>query len=181
MSLQKGTQAELEAVLENFSSFIRIHIGKFNLPRFGLDPEDISQEINIKIWKLLNNEKEISNYPSYIKKIVHSSVIDFLRKWKREDRIFFQEKQKKISEIKRDYHTGCQQEDQMKEAIAEATNSLIESRRKVVKLFLLDMNIEEISAFYNWSQNKTRNLLYRGLSDLKRILKDKDIDYENKR
>jgi RNA polymerase sigma-70 factor (ECF subfamily) len=180
VSLQKGKQGEFEELLERFADFIRIHIRKFNLSRFGLDPEDISQEINIKIWKLLNNEKVIDNYPSYIKKIVHSSVIDLLRKWKREDRVFLQEKQKKISETKRDYHAGCQQEDQMKEAIAEATNSLIESRRKVVKLFLLDMNIEEISAFYNWSQNKTRNLLYRGLSDLRNILKDKDIDYENK-
>lgn len=181
MSWQQGKQGEFEALLERFADFIRIHISKFNLPKFGLDPEDISQEIRIKIWKLLNTEKEISNYPSYIKKIVHSSVIDLLRKWKREEGIFIQEKQRKISETKKDYLAGCQQEDYMKETVAEAINSLIESRRKVVKLFLLDMNIEEISAFYNWSQNKTRNLLYRGLSDLKNILKDKDIDYENRR
>jgi DNA-directed RNA polymerase specialized sigma24 family protein len=42
------------------------------------------------------------------------------------------------------------------------------------------MTIEEISAYFNWSKDKTRNLLYRGLSDLKKILKKKDIDYEDK-
>ncbi|MFW6131169.1 MAG: hypothetical protein ACOC5F_01045, partial [Candidatus Aminicenantaceae bacterium] len=59
-------------------------------------------------------------------------------------------------------------------------NSLIESRRKVVKLFLLNMTIDEISTFLNWSKDKTRNLLYRGLSDLKKILKKEGIEYENK-
>jgi len=181
MSWPEGKQGEFEALLEKFADFIRIHISKFNLPKFGLDPEDISQEIRIKIWKLLNTEKVISNYPSYIKKIVYSSVIDLLRKWKREEGIFIQEKQRKIAETKLDYVADCNKEAQIKEIIAEAINSLIESRRKVVKLFLLDMNIEEISAFYSWSQNKTRNLLYRGLSDLKNVLKDKDVDYENKR
>jgi RNA polymerase sigma-70 factor (ECF subfamily) len=179
MSWPKGKQDEFEALLGRFTDFIRIQISKFNLPKFGLDPEDVSQEIKIKIWKIFYNEKEINNYPSYIKKIVHSSVIDLFRKWKREEGVFFQEKQKKISETKMDYLSGCQKEDHIREILAEAIDCLIESRRKVVKLFLLDMNIEEISAFYNWSQNKTRNLLYRGLSDLKNILKDKDINYEN--
>jgi DNA-directed RNA polymerase specialized sigma24 family protein len=41
------------------------------------------------------------------------------------------------------------------------------------------MSIEEIALYFNWSKDKTRNLLYRGLSDLKKILKEKNIDYEH--
>jgi len=181
MSLWKEKEDKFGDILERFSGYIRIYLSKFNLPRFGLDPEDVSQEIKIKIWKILNTEKEINNYPSYIKKIVQTSVIDLLRKWKREEGIYFQEKQRRISDTKQDYSPERQAEDLLKKTIAEAVNSLIDSRRKVVRLYLLDMNIEEISAFYKWSRHKTRNLLYRGLSDLKKILKDKDIDYENKR
>jgi DNA-directed RNA polymerase specialized sigma24 family protein len=43
----------------------------------------------------------------------------------------------------------------------------------------MDMTIEEISAYFNWSTDKTRNLLYRGLADLKNLLKKRDIDYED--
>lgn len=179
MSPDTRKENEFEAILNRFLGLIKIHIHKFDPQRFGLDPEDILQEIKIKMWRILQNEKEIKNYPSYIKKIINSSVIDMLRKWSRDERIYFQEKQKKISETKDDYWAELRGEDNLKSFVAEAVNSLIDSRRKVVKLFLLGMTIEEMSLFFNWSQDKTRNLLYRGLADLKKILKKRDIDYEN--
>jgi RNA polymerase sigma-70 factor (ECF subfamily) len=179
MDWDKKKEDELRSILDRFSGLIRVHIIKFNPQRFGLDPDDISQEIRIKIWRLLHDEKNIKNYASYIKKIVNSSVIDVLRKWKRDEGIMLLEKQKKVSEIKRDYPASLSLEEHLKDTVAQAVDSLIESRRKVVRLYLLDMTIEEISAFYNWSTNKTRNLLYRGLADLKSILKNKDVDYED--
>jgi DNA-directed RNA polymerase specialized sigma24 family protein len=50
---------------------------------------------------------------------------------------------------------------------------LIETRRQVVKLYLLNMSVDEISIYLKFSQDKTRNLLYRGLADLKRFLKER--------
>lgn len=175
----KSKEDELRSLLDRFSSLIKIHIIKFNPQRFGLDPDDIAQEIRIKIWRLLHNEKNIKNYSSYIKKIVNSSVIDLLRKCKRDEGIVFLERQKKVSEIRGTYPAALPLDEVLRDQVAEAVNSLIESRRNVVRLHLLDMTIEEISAFYGWSMHKTRNLLYRGLADLKRILKKKDIDYED--
>lgn len=180
MDWEKKKEDEFKVLINNFANLIRIHINKFNLPKFGLDPEDIAQEIKMKIWGILKSEKEIGNYPSYIKKIVHSSVIDVLRKRKRDEGIYSQVKQNKISETKKDYAAELQNEEYYKEIIAAAVDSLIESRRRAVKLFLLGMTIEEISTFYSWSQHRTRNLLYRGLADLKKMLKKKEIDYENK-
>ncbi len=177
---EKKKEDEFKLLINNFSNLIRIHINKFNLPKFGLDPEDIAQEIKMKIWGILKSEKEISNYPSYIKKIVHSSVIDVLRKRKRDEGIYSQVKQNKISETKKNYATELQNEEYYKEIITAAVDSLIESRRRAVKLFLLGMTIEEISAFYSWSQHRARNLVYRGLADLKKMLIKKEIDYENK-
>jgi RNA polymerase sigma factor (sigma-70 family) len=158
---------------------MKVQIYKFNPGRFGLDPEDICQEIKIKLWRVLSHEKEIANFPSYIRKVVSSSVIDMLRKVKREEDVFLHEKQKRISEMKADYLSELAAREQLRDKLAEAVGLLIESRRRVVKLFLLDMTIEEIAAFYGWSKDKTRNLLYRGMADLKRLLQDKDIDYED--
>ncbi len=179
MEWDKKKEDELKSILDRFSGLIKVHIIKFNPQRFGLDPDDISQEIRIKIWRLLHYEKNIKNYASYIKKIVNSSVIDLLRKCKRDEGIVFSERQKRVSEIKGIYPAVIPLEEVLRDRVAQAVDSLIESRRNVVRLHLLDMTIEEISAFYGWSTNKTRNLLYRGLADLKRILKNKDIDYED--
>jgi RNA polymerase sigma-70 factor (ECF subfamily) len=179
MEWDKNKEDELRSLLDRFSTLIKVHIIKFNPLRFGLDPDDISQEIRIKIWRLLRNEKNIKNYASYIKKIVNSSVIDLLRKYKRDEAVVLSEKQKRVSEVKGTYPATIPLDEVLRDRVAEAVDSLIESRRNVVRLHLLDMTIEEISAFYGWSMNKTRNLLYRGLTDLKRALKNKDIDYED--
>jgi RNA polymerase sigma factor (sigma-70 family) len=170
---------EFEILLNRFADFIRVHIQKYNPHKYGLDPDDISQDVRIKIWKVLNTEKNITNYSSYIKKIVNSSVIDQLRKLRREEGIFNHEKQ--VAERELAYSIELSRFRALEETVGKAVDSLIETRRQVVKLYLLNLSIQEIAGYLNWSTDKTRNLLYRGLSDLKKILKTMDVHYEPKR
>jgi len=172
-------EQEFVNLLDRFAGYIRFHILKFNLAKYGVDPEDIVQDVRLRIWRLLETEKNVVNIASYIKKIVNSAVIDQLRKWKREEGVFQAEK-KKIAELELGYNPEVDRLNKLKDLIATAVEALIESRRQVVKLYLLGMSIEEIADYLKWSQDKTRNLLYRGLADLKGRLKDKDIEYEDK-
>jgi RNA polymerase sigma-70 factor, ECF subfamily len=178
--LEMGNKEDFENLIERFTYFIQAHIQKFNPQRRGIDPEDIVQEVRIKLWKLMTDEKTIHNHSSYIKKIVDSTVIDQLRKSRRIEGIINSERQKHISEQKKIYNMYDQDNIRMKETINIALQSLLESRRRVVKLFLLNMSIEEIAILLSWTKDKTRNLIYRGLSDLKKKLKNNGIDYENK-
>lgn len=170
---------EFMDIIEQFSQFIRVHILKFAPQRKGIDPDDILQEVKIKIWNVLNDEKKIDNYASYIKKIVNSSVIDHLRKIRREERVLIKELNRKIEEKRSTYNREKIESENFKNILGQSVDSLLESRRKVVKLYLLNMTLEEISEFFNWSTHKTRNLLYRGLKDLKKILHKNGIDYED--
>jgi RNA polymerase sigma factor (sigma-70 family) len=171
---------ELAEILERFSSFIKANIQKYNPIKFGLEVDDIFQDVKIKIWKILHHEKKITHYSSYIKKIVNSSVIDQFRKFKREESVYLHEKNRKIAEKSSSYMGDLiYGEMDIKDIVGRAVEDLIESRRMVVKLYLLNMSIAEIALYFNWSKDKTRNLLYRGLSDLKKILKEKNIDYEH--
>ena len=180
MNKDENKIKEFESILNKFSRFVKVNIQKFNVQKNGIDPEDISQEVRIKIWKILEDEKKIKNFASYIRKVINSSVIDKLRKLKKEKGIYVHEKHKWISEQKSNYHNNISLEDGTKKIINGAMESLIESRRRVVKLFLLNMTIEEIAIYFGWTKDKTRNLLYRGLSDLKKTLKEKGIELENK-
>jgi RNA polymerase sigma factor (sigma-70 family) len=175
MTTPLSPDRDLETLLARFTNFIRAHIQKFEVQRFGIDPDDIAQEVRIKIWKLIKNEKNVVNYASYIKKIVDSVVIDQLRLLRKDEQLYRMEKQKQVAEQLNGYRPEVLRNTLLKEAVGKAVESLIESRRNVVKLYLFDLNIEEISRFYGWSLHKTRNLLYRGLADLKRSLKKADI------
>jgi RNA polymerase sigma factor (sigma-70 family) len=180
MSTKADKLKEFDVVINKFARFIKGNIQKFNLQKEGIDPDDIFQEVRIKIWKLLNDEKKIVNYTSYIKKIVDSSVIDHIRKMRRERGLILKQKHKTISEWKSTYETSVDYDWNLKKMVSETVDSLLESRRKVVKLYLLNLTIEEIAALFCWSRDKTRNLLYRGLSDLKKSLREKGIEYEIK-
>jgi RNA polymerase sigma factor (sigma-70 family) len=180
MISKKAREEELETLLARFSGFVRAHIQKFDIQRFGIDPDDVAQEVRIKIWKLLEGEKNIVNHASYIKKIVDSSVIDQIRRLRREEAIFRQERKKQVAEREDMYRPETLRNVTLKEIVGRAADALIDSRRNVVKLYLLNMSLEEIARFYGWSRHKTRNLLYRGLTDLKKSLKKTDIEHEDR-
>jgi RNA polymerase sigma factor (sigma-70 family) len=173
MSWDKEREKELAKLLDDFSLFIMAHIRKFRVTQFGVDPEDIAQEVKIKLWKILRDEKKIISYPSYIKKVVDSSVIDYLRKRRREENIVQQEKVRTIAEGSYFYPAEAESgATDARAALGLALGRLIESRRAVVQLYLMNFSIEEISTHFQWSLHKTRNLLYRGLADLRKIFKE---------
>ena len=180
MSVDPSKEELFEVLITRFAQFIRSQVQKYHLSRFGLDAEDIAQDIRLKIWKVIQDQRPIHNYASYIKKIIDSSVIDQLRKCKREEGIVLAERGNIVSEIQSGYWAHHQDDRLLHLVIRSAIDGLLESRRKAVKLYLLNMSIEEIAAFYGWSQDKTRNLLYRGLSDLKRNLAKRDEVDDNR-
>lgn len=172
-------ETEFRTLMDNFAKLIRILVSQYQLYKYGLDPDDVVQDVKIKIWELVRSDKKIVSYSSYIKKIVSSSVIDQLRKFRRDKGVYNHEIQIRIAEVGLAYNTNTVHLNSLEDTIGRAVELLIDTRRQVVKLYLLNLSIKEIADYLNWSEDKTRNLLYRGLNDLKKILKDMDIQYEN--
>ena len=59
--------------------------------------------------------------------------------------------------------------------VARAIDELVESRRAVVRMYLAGYEREEIASLLGWTEAKTRNLLYRGLDDLRATLTARGI------
>ena len=87
---------DFESLIKNFTGLIYFHIKKFNVKNNALDYDDISQEVILKLWKVINNEKKIKHYSSYIKKVVNSTIIDYLRKSRRQQQVISSKMQEKI-------------------------------------------------------------------------------------
>jgi RNA polymerase sigma factor (sigma-70 family) len=165
------SEEEFGRILEAYGQFMSIEVQRFNLSKYGLDHEDILQDVRVKIWQVVSDKRRIISLPAYIKKIISSAVIDQLRKRQRDDSLLRREEQIRIAEQKDLYSWEALRKKAMEQAVGRAVEKLISSRRQVVKLYLLSLSIPEISSYLNWTHNKTRNLLYRGLSDLKEALK----------
>lgn len=175
----KDLESETKAVVEQFSLLIRQVIQK-NLHRGdGIDLEDVEQEVRVKIWSFLKKGKKIDNLPSYIKRVAYSKTIDELRKAM---------KQRPSSEPDslRRIFAGASQiaappgdllpEDlldasETRDSIREMVGALSENRRRVLTLFLTGQTIEEIASSLDWEKTKVRHLFYRGIDDLREIIR----------
>jgi RNA polymerase sigma-70 factor (ECF subfamily) len=56
------------------------------------------------------------------------------------------------------------------DAVERAVEAITPSRRPVVRMYLAGYRQDEIAGLMGWSEPKTRNLLYRGLADLRERL-----------
>jgi len=168
-------ERDTQDVIERFSLLIRQVIQK-NLHRGdGIDLEDIEQEVRLKIWAFLKRGKNIQNLTSYIKRVAYSTTIDELRKMIKQrppgqpeslKRIFSGTAQIAGPVDDASPETGLEDEE-TRETIFTLVNSLSENRKKVLKLYLAGMSIEEISASLRLEKPNVRHLFYRGIDDLK--------------
>ena len=67
---------------------------------------------------------------------------------------------------------------ELAQAVHDALELLAESRRGVVRMYLAGYDRYEIADLLGWTEGKTRNLLYRGLEDLRKILASRGITRE---
>ncbi len=180
MDVFRGREEKFKKILDIYAPYMSFQVQRFNLLKYGLDPEDILQDVRIRIWKLICSERTILNPASYIRRIINSAVIDQLRKRRRDDSLYLHERQKHVSEQNFPYHGEGIQKKAFEETVGRAVEQLMDSRRQVVKLYLLNLNIQEIASYMNWSLDKTRNLLYRGFADIRKSLKNLETHNEDR-
>jgi RNA polymerase sigma-70 factor (ECF subfamily) len=184
MSKSADKISGIENTIEQFSQLIRRAIRKTS-PQIDLsDMDDIEQEVKIKIWKeILKSEKEIQNFGSYIWKVTYTTTCRVMKKLFMHKKQLLLQGESSVSiedfpELMIHNPDRQYEKKELLELIRESVDSLIESRRQVLKLYLMGMDLNEISEFYAWSDGKTRNLLSRGLSDLRRELLERGIYYK---
>ncbi len=62
------------------------------------------------------------------------------------------------------------------EKIEQALARLAHNRRRAVKLYLQGLAFPEVAKVLGWTNGKARNLIYRGLGDLRRELRAMGIE-----
>ena len=67
---------------------------------------------------------------------------------------------------------------ELSQQVARAIDQIPASRRAVVRMHLAGHPREEIAQLLGWSEAKTRNLLYRGMDDLRERLAQLGVGWE---
>ena len=189
--VKKSQTVEIEErfnlVVEEFGVLLRRAIVRFCPRDKGLQFDDIEQEARLRLWRALQCEREVTNYASYLYRIAATATIDALRR--------VQARHEEQLEILVDQRTDEGEMMLLPAPVKDSPERLAESReavdrvmsavaklpdaqRRAVGMYLQGMTSQDVADLMGWSEPKSRNLIYRGLKELRKSLREEGIDYE---
>lgn len=182
----------IDAVLMRFSAMVR-RVGI----RHGLsesDVDEVFQEVRIRLWRARGEgsnraldtltagpaagEQISSVGSSYLYRTAVSAALDVLRRHRRPREDALEDVGHEPAAPSRREPEQSLESSELAQQVARAIDTITPSRRPVVRMYLAGYGREEIAALLGWSEAKTRNLLYRGLADLRDRLTEQGIGPE---
>lgn len=182
------TKARFAAIVDEYGRFLRNTIAQHCPRNLGLDINDIEQEARLRLWRAIENEKDLTGAAFYIYRIAVTTTIDAVRRVlaRREEQLSQDGpgedgNENAFIQIEADPDQSPYARAQRQELIekVESTLALLsENRRTAVELHLEGMTSKEIADLMDWSEAKARNLVYRGLDDLRKQLRAEGVECE---
>jgi RNA polymerase sigma factor (sigma-70 family) len=170
--------ASLEAVVTRFGAMVRSVGWRHRLS--DADVDEVMQQVRIRLWRAQGDSEQIARAPaSYVYRTAVSAALDLLRRRRaqRAEQMVPIEESREIGPGAASPE-GDLEYSELAERVARAIEDIPASRRPVVRMHLAGYPRQEIADLMGWSEAKTRNLLYRGLDDLRGRLTALGIGWE---
>src|SRR5687767_5815882 len=169
----------LEAVIARFANMVRAVGRQHRLS--NADVDEVMQDVRIRLWRAHGaSEQIVTLSTSYVYRTASAAALDLLRRRKarRADDSIGLDDDATITSTA----AGPEEELAATELAADvmrALDTIPPTRRPVVRMYLAGYTREEIASLMAWTEAKTRNLLYRGLADLRACLVSRGVHWES--
>ncbi len=167
MTLPGDLSQALEGVIEKFRAMVT-SVGARHALR-GADLDELVQDVRIRLWRGRTTSEEIQALPtSYIYQAAMSSAVDMLRRRRRDADRAADAPDEELAQVPHRAATEQAAElGDLERAVERALARLVPSRRMVVRMALAGYDRQQIADRLGWSDGKVRNLLSRGMDDLR--------------
>ncbi|HET7459399.1 MAG TPA: sigma-70 family RNA polymerase sigma factor [Gemmatimonadaceae bacterium] len=181
--------ASLESVVADFAEMVRRVAWRHRL--VDADVDEVMQEVRIRLWRSHGTgtpgSEQIAPAPaSYVYRTAVSAALDLIRR-RRARRagatVALDESGEAAGVATPEAPRGPDADLEASELaaqVARAIDTIPATRRPAVRMYLAGYPREEIATLMGWSEAKTRNLLYRGLADLRERLTEWGVVWETK-
>jgi RNA polymerase sigma factor (sigma-70 family) len=172
-------------LLDRYGDFLRRTIARLCPRTVGLSVDDIEQDARVQLWRALKSEREITYPGSYIYKVAVSATIRAIRRARaRGEEPLPEEHEAADPDVFRVLHTdpgsspeSLAERGEQLQTVRAALARLSKNRRVAVGLHFQGMTTIEIGDLLGWTEAKARNLVHRGLKDLRRQLGAEKTEY----
>ncbi|MCC6774906.1 MAG: sigma-70 family RNA polymerase sigma factor [Gemmatimonadaceae bacterium] len=170
----------LQHLIGRFDAFVRRTAARHGLA--GADLDEVVQDLRVRIWKSFGTAELIRRAnATYMHRAAVSASLDMVRR-----RRSLKSSASSLDAVApaslidpRTHADSPLATGEVGRAIHAALALLSESRRGVVRMYLAGYDRHEIAELLGWTEGRTRNLLYRGLDDLRHILASRGITPEH--
>jgi RNA polymerase sigma-70 factor (ECF subfamily) len=147
---------------------------------FAAQRDDIVQNALLKLVRRLEEEggRNRGFSPMYLMRAAHGAAVDEIRRWCRGGKTPLGLDQE-VLKRRPCVEAGPERSSISREigrAIQECLEKLVGSRQLAVTVYLQGSTAPETSRRLGWTLGKTEKLVYRGLSDLRRCLREKGVE-----
>lgn len=162
----------LETLVARYGGVLRGVAARYRLS--PADRDDLVQEVRLRLWRAVELERMETIPASYLYRTAASAALDLIRRrrWSREDSM------DDVSTERQTFTDAAPLPDQVAQLsdlavqVERAIESIAATRRPIVRMYLAGYSSTEIGELMGWTEAKARNLLYRGLADLRGRLAD---------
>jgi RNA polymerase sigma-70 factor (ECF subfamily) len=170
-----SVSSAIEGVIARFRTLVRSVGARRGLVEADLD--EVLQDVRIRLWQAGEGGKTLEELgSSYLYHVATTAALDLLRR---------RRARRAADSVDIDERTELRSEDasphddvearELASQIDSAIDTLSMDRRVAVRFHLSGYDREDITRMLGWTEARTRNLLYRGLDDLRRRLTDMGI------
>ncbi len=137
--------------------------------------EDIQQRVLIALWKQLRSEQTIEHPTTYIYRAAVRETVRVMRQEAaRAQDPLDTDALAALRAERGDPHVALDRKEKMAR-IRAAIQEIAPERRLAVRAHLSGFDVAEIMGRYGWSYQKARNLVARGMADLRGILQENGL------
>ena len=165
------TEHPIDSLAKKYSRLIRSAVGRVAGPQSPSIAEDVEQNVLTALWRAMPDEQIPTHPSSYL---YRSAVRETVRAMKGARRV-------PNVELDEGQHDPRPAPDHLLETkelggvIRSALSTLSPDRRRAVRAHLMGFDVREIMAMQNWPYNKARNLIARGMADLRHALERRGV------
>ncbi len=169
--------AKLNELLQRFASRVRAQIASNALNIHGIDPDEVEQEVRIRLWKAIERDPNAEFPASYIQRVVVTTIVDAVRR-----------AQVRAADPLPDGESGVElaasgpgperaaAETLKVEAVARCIETLPVRRRRPLQLYLQGFGLQEVADLSGLTLDAARKLIYRGLDEVKARMREEGLE-----
>lgn len=138
------------------------------------DVDEVLQDVRVRLWKAGAPDETLNRLgASYMQRVALSAAVDMLRRRhaRREESLDDAVHTESVPASLTVASPDRSSDDELARRLSTSLAQLPRNRRVVVQLHLEGYSREEMSTLTGWSEAKVRNLLYRGLDELRALLR----------